>query len=493
MKRREFCKATLITGAIAAWPRTRFLAATPGAAGAEVPAVKLSGEPTVVSTAAVKDLAAGVRGQVLTANDAGYDAARRLWNAMIDRRPAVIVRCTGAADVARTIGFAREHQLLVAVKGGGHSFPGHSMCNGGLVIDLSGLHSVRVDPASRTARCAGGAWIGDLDWEAQHFGLATPMGEISHTGVAGLTLGGGYGWLARRFGLACDNLISADLVTADAKFHRVSAQEHPDLFWALRGGGGNFGVVTSFEYRLHPVGPKVLAGSITYPETHTRAAFETYAGLVADAPREFHSDFGWEVGEDGVARVTLYTCYSGDPKEGEKIYESLRRVAKPVADTVSMQDYVILQRQFDGPPLSEMNNYLKSGFVREITPELIGFMLDNVRPQPFYGIYFLQCGGAIADVDPTATAVAHRKELVLLGIEGHWPNAADNERNRGQLRAEWDKVSRFTQGFYVNLNETDQKATEDNYGPNRARLMALKKQYDPVNLFRLNANVLPAA
>ncbi|MGH8314825.1 MAG: FAD-binding oxidoreductase, partial [Steroidobacterales bacterium] len=257
VKRREFCKATLVGSVAAACTSAgirAFAEDSPAPAGGDIPAVKLSGEATVIPAAAVKNLAGDLHGSLLTSSDKDYDQARRIWNKMIDRRPALVARCSGAADVARAVAFARERDLLVAVRGGGHSFPGYSVCNGGLMIDLSPMRSVVVDPIAKTARVAGGAWIGDLDWEAQLYGLATPMGEISNTGVAGLTLGGGYGWLARRYGLACDNLVSVDLISADAKFHRVSAAENPDLFWAVRGGGGNFGVVTSFEFRLHPIG-----------------------------------------------------------------------------------------------------------------------------------------------------------------------------------------------------------------------------------------------
>ena len=496
MKRRDFFKATLVGGAIAAMPRSRIwaeAAQTPAPAGADTPAIRLSGQPTTVSAAAVKDLAAHLHGQLLTASDKDYEQARRIWNRMIDRRPALIVRCAGAADVATAIAFAREHDLLVAVRGGGHSFPGHSVCDGGLMIDLSGMRGARVDPVSKTARVAGGAWIGDLDWEAQRYGLATTMGEISNTGVAGLTLGGGYGYLGRRFGLACDNLISVDLITADAEFHRVSAQENPDLFWAIRGGGGNFGVVTSFEYRLHPVGPKVLAGNLTYAPAQTRQVLEFYAQFTASAPREFYADFAFELGKDGAPQVTLATCYIGDPRQGEKVMQPLLSFAKPLENTVGMQEYLKLQQQYDGPPLSDHYNYLKSGFVRELTPDLIDVLVNEVHPDAALGVMSFHNGGAIADIDPTATAIAHRRELMQLLVEGSWPDAADNERNRAKIRAAWDNLSPFTSGFYVNLNETDQKGVDDNYGPNRPRLAAIKKQYDPGNLFRLNANIHPAA
>jgi hypothetical protein len=494
MKRRDFCKATLISGAAAALPLSRVRALadeTAAPAGGDIPAVKLSGEPTVIPAAAVKKFAADLHGPLLTASDAGYDQARRIWNKMIDRRPALIARCSGAADVARAVAFARERELLLAVRGGGHSFPGYSVCNGGLMIDLSPMRSVRVDPTAKTAQVAGGAWIGDLDWEAQQYGLATPMGEISHTGVAGLSLGGGYGWLARRYGLACDNVISVDLVTADAGFHRVSAKENPDLFWGIRGGGGNFGVVTSFEYRLHPVGPKLLAGSLVYAPAQLRELLEHYGEFAARAPRECVAEIGWGGAEGEDAYPTIFVCYIGDPKDGEKAFQPLRAAVKPVKETLGMQDYLKVQQQFDGPPLSTQNAYLKGGYVGEITPALVDALTNEFHADATIGISFDHCGGAIAEVEPTATAVPHRKELFQALVFGSWSNATDNERNRARVHAEWDKLKRFTSGFYVNLNDADQKSVDDNYGPNRPRLAALKKKYDPGNLFRLNANVRP--
>jgi len=495
MKRRDFCKAALVGGTAATLPLGRmraFAGETAVPSGSDIPAVKLSGEPTVIPAAAVKAFGADLHGPLLTASDKDYDQVRRIWNKMIDRRPALIARCSGAADVARAVAFARERELLVAVRGGGHSFPGYSVCNGGLMIDLSTMHSVRVDPVARTARVAGGAWIGDLDWEAQQYGLATPMGEISNTGVAGLTLGGGYGWLARRYGLACDNVISVDLVTADAKFHRVSAQENPDLFWGIRGGGGNFGVVTSFEYRLHPVGPKVLAGNLIYAPEQLRDVLDYYGEFAARAPRECVVELGWggAEGEDGYP--TIAVCYVGDPGAGEKVLQPLRTAVKPRKDTLQMQDYVKIQQQYDGPPLSTRNAYLKGGYVAGFTPALIEALTKEFHADALVSVGFDHCGGAIAEVAPNATALPHRKELFQILVSAGWPDAADNDRNRARIHAEWDKVKRFTSGFYVNLNDADQKAVDDNYGPNRPRLAALKKKYDPGNLFRLNANVRPA-
>lgn len=494
MQRRDFCKATLMGGALTTLPSAhlRLLAveAVP-AVGSDLTAVTLTGEPTVIPAAAVSDFAAGLHGQLLTARDAQYEQARRIWNKMIDRRPALIVRCSGAADVTRAVAFARERRLLVAIRGGGHSFPGYSVCEGGLVIDLSAMRHVRVDPHGRTARAAGGACLGDVDWETQQYGLATPMGAISHTGIGGLTLGGGYGWLSRRFGLACDNLISADLITADARLLHVSAEENPDLFWAIRGGGGNFGVVTSFEYRLHPLGPQVLAGGLAYDREQLPDVLEHYSEFALRAPRELALEVGGEEG-DG-AGPTLVVCYNGDPTEGERLLQPLRTAINPREDTIKRQAYVKVQQQFDGPWLSSGNHYLKGGFVAQVTAELIDGLVHDVGVDPLMTVTLEAVGGAIADVAPTATAVAHRREPFQLLVDATWPDATDNERNRAKAHVVWENLSRFTTGFYVNLNSADQRAIDDNYGPNRQRLAQLKKRYDPENVFRLNANVRPAA
>lgn len=496
MQRRDFCKTALIGSAMASAPAAlmRAFATEPApAAGAELQAMSLSGKPLIIPAATVKAFAANMHGRVLTASDADYDQARRLWNKMIDRRPALIARCSGAADISRAVSFAREHDLLVAVRGGGHSFSGYSMCQGGLVIDLSTMHGVRVDPIARTAEVAGGSWIGDLDWEAQQYGLATTMGQISNTGVAGLTLGGGYGWLGRRYGLACDNLLAADLVTADGKMRRVSKSENPDLFWAIRGGGGNFGVVSSFEYRLHQVGPKVLAGDLAYAPAQTRDALEYFSHYAASAPRELAGEFSWGGAEGPDGDLTLSVCYIGDLKNAEKVLQPLRTNVKTRADSIHLQDYVAVQRQFDGPPLSSQNSYLKGGYVAALTPALIDALMNEVKPDAGLSIILEHCGGAISDVAPTATALAHRSEQFQLLMAASWSDAADNDAHRARVHAAWDKVSHFTNGFYVNLNTADQKAVDDNYGPNRARLTALKKAYDPANLFRLNANIRPEA
>lgn len=494
MKRRDLCKATLLAGAVAASPaisKRLFAADSPIATRRDIQAVTLSGKPTTISATAIADFTSRFHGRVLTSRDSDYDQARRIWNKMIDRRPAVIARCSGAADIARTISFARERELLVAVRGGGHSFPGYSTCDAGLVIDLSTMRGVRVDPQAKIARVAAGAWNGDLDWEAQQYGLATPMGRVSNTGVAGLTLSGGYGRLSRLYGLSCDNLLSVDIITADAQLLHANAHENPDLFWGVRGGGGNFGVVSSFEFRLHPVGRSVLAGGLTYAPADARSVLEYYSDFAARAPRELDLGLSMSADKTGARYPTIGVFFAGDPRACDRALQPLRTAIKPRQDSVRVWDYVSLQQHNDGPALSDENNYVKGGFVDKMSPAFIEALMSDLGIDALGDVGLMHCGGAIADLAPTATAVAHRHELFQVGIEVSWKDSADNERNRAKVHAAWDQLSRFTSGFYVNLNVADQKAVDDNFGVNRRRLMELKQKYDPGNLFRLNANVPP--
>jgi FAD/FMN-containing dehydrogenase len=491
VKRRDLCKAALIGGAVAAFPAPGVLslgAESPAKAYSDVPGVKPSGEPTLIPAAALREFTGRLHGRLITSGDSEYDHARRVWNRMIDRRPALIVQCRGAADITRSVAFARERELLVAVRGGGHSYPGYSTCDGGLVIDLSPMRGVRVDPYLKTARVAGGSWNGDLDWEAQQYGLATPMGRVSHTGVGGLTLGGGYGRLSRLYGLACDNVIAADLITADAQLLHVSATENPDLFWALRGGGGNFGIVSSFEYQLHALGPQVFAGALTYSPAQLRAVLEQYVESCARAPRELALDLAMINDESGARAPLLLFCFSGRPQDGQRMLQSLRAATRPLTDDVRARDYVALQSQHDGPPLSDLAEYAKSGHVQEITPALADAVLHEEA-----SLALSLNGGAIADVEPTRTAVAHRRELFQMEVSASWRDLSKTDEKRAEVHGAWDRLKRFTTGFYANLTVSDQKAIDDNYGPNRARLMDLKRRFDPGNFFRLNANIRPAS
>jgi len=497
MRRRDFCRMSLMAGAAMTAPASQLIAAPAASSQAgptDLRAIKLSGAETTIEAAAVRDLRASLSGTLLAAGDEGYDAARHVWNGMIDKHPALIARCASSTDVVRAVTFARERELLLAVRGGGHSFPGYSTCDGGLAIDLSPMRSVVVNTDARTARVAAGAWGAHVDAEAQKQALATTMGQISNTGVAGLTLGGGFGWLSRRFALACDNLVSVELVTADGKVRRVSEHDEPDLFWAIRGGGGNFGVATSFEYRLHPLNPTVIAGYVAFPTAQVKDAIEFYTTLIAQAPRELSVDFGLAPNEDGTPGAGIFVVYSGDAKNAGKVLEPLQRFGKPLKNTIKEQSYLVVQTWFDPPPIDPKHWYLKGGFVREYAPGLIAFLADEFRPDAFTTIYFQNANGAVADVPQTATAFSHRSAIANMMLFGVWKDSSHDEPGRQAVRALWSKLAPFTDGYYVNLHDTDSKdkGTDGNYGPNFTRLVALKKQFDPMNLFRLNANIKPA-
>jgi FAD/FMN-containing dehydrogenase len=495
MKRRAFCGMTLSAGVAAYLPFGRLMSAPGGSSPpepADLRAVKLSGDETTIERTVVEDFRASLRGPLLTVSQEGYDAARRVWNGMIDKHPALIARCADVADVVHAVTFARERELLLAVRGGGHSFPGYSTCDGGLVIDLSSMNSVRVHAPTRTVYVGGGAQGVHVDTATQKEGLATTLGEISDTGVGGLTLGGGFGWLSRRFGLACDNLVSAELVTADGKVRRVSDKDEPDLFWAIRGGGGNFGVATSFEYRLHPLNPGVLAGQIAYPTRRVKDVIEFYADLISKAPRELSIDLSLTAGTDGQPIAGMTVLYTGDTKGRNNVLESFQKFGPPTENTIRPTTYLAVQSQADGPPASPSNNYIKGGFIREYSPGLIEALTREFRPDDRFFVLFQNANGAVADVPQAATAFSHRNAIANMMLWGHWHDASYNEQGRAKIHATWDKLAAFTDGYYVNLNDADPKGTDRNYGPNFARLAALKKQFDPLNLFRLNANIKPA-
>jgi FAD/FMN-containing dehydrogenase len=488
MKRRDFCGMTLMGGAMAMVPVSQLLAAT----DADIHAISLSGAELVLSRKGVADLQSGLRGTLYAADKAGYDDARQVWNGMIDKRPALIAACADVNDVVRALAFARDNALLLAVRGGGHSFPGYSTCDGGLVVDLSAMHAVQVDAKARVARVQGGAWVAHVDHPAQQLGLATTLGQISNTGVGGLTLGGGFGWLARRFGLACDNLISVELVTADGKIHHVTAKNEPDLFWALRGGGGNYGVATAFEYRLHPVGPNVLAGHIVYPAAQLKDAIRFYVDQLTNAPRELSVDLALFAGKDQQPCAALYVCTTADSATGEKLLQPFQQFGKPLENTIGAMPYLAVQSQFDGPPIDPAMNYIKGGFVRAFPPDFIDVLANDFRPSSEVSIFFQNANGKVADVAQSATAFSHRDALANLLVLGNWKDRSYNDKGREEVRASWHKIERYTDGYYVNLNDADPAGTARNYGPNYQRLATLKKSYDPMNQFRLNANIKPA-
>jgi FAD/FMN-containing dehydrogenase len=439
---------------------------------------------------------AGLRGQLLSPGDEGYDGARKLWNGMFDRRPALIARCAGAADVVRAVSFARDNRLAVAVRGGGHSFPGHSVCDGGLVIDLSAMKAIRVDLRTRTARAqAGVKWI-EFDHETQAFGLATTGGTDADTGIAGLTLGGGLGWLSGKYGLTVDNLVSADVVTADGRLLTASATENQDLFWGLRGGSGNFGVVTSFEYQLHAVGPTILGGMVAYPLGRAKEVLRFYRQFTKAAPDDVTTYAGFVTPPGGETVAALFCCYCGPLDKGEEVIRPLRSLGSPVQDLLGPMPYVAQQRLFDGAFPAGSYYYAKAGSLADLTDEAIEVFAEYAatKPSPLSGVLVQTVCGAASRVESDATAFPHRRLPYAPVIVSQWLDAATSEKNVGWARDFWKALGPLAGGgVYVNdLSHDDADRVRTAYGTNYERLAAVKKAYDPDNLFRLNPNITPA-
>src|SRR5262245_9254299 len=465
------------------------------------------GKDVTLPTKTLGALRGGLRGSLCLPGEAGYDEARTIWNAMIDRRPAAIVRAAGASDVIQAVRLAAQHGLVLSVRGGGHNIAGNAVCEGGLMLDLSRMTSVRVDPKARTARVEPGARLADLDKESQAFGLATPVGINSTTGVAGLALGGGFGWLSRKYGLTVDNLLSADVVTAAGELVRASQNENPDLFWALRGGGGNFGVVTSFEFRLHPVGPQVIAGLIVHPFASAKQVLGEYRRLVAKAPEELCC---WAVmrkapplpflpaSVHGTEVLVLALCHSGDPTAGEKAVAPFKAIGKPIAEHIGPGPFTAWQTAFDPLLTPGERNYWKSHDFVELPDGLIDALLNAVKrlPSPQCEIFIGNLGGAINRVPVEATAYPHRNVEFVMNVHTRWSSPSEDAACIKWARALFDAAAPFaTGGVYVNFMPEDesQRVRAGAYGPNYARLAEIKAKYDPKNLFRLNQNVAPAA
>ena len=475
--------------------------ANAGATPSQLAAVSLAGKPISLSQSEVKDLRASLRGRLLLAGDEGYDEARRLWNGAFDRHPALIARCTGAADVVQAVNFARSHELLTAVHGGGHSLSGQSSCDGGLMIDLTPMKGIRVDPVRRTASAQGGVLLGELDRETQAFGLVTPLGTAADTGIAGLTLGGGQGRLQRKFGLSCDNLLSVDIVTADGRLMHASEQENADLFWGIRGGGGNFGVVTTFEYRLHPLGPKVLAGNRVYPFSQASSILKALREYCEGAPDEMTISAALTGSAPGVPAgkyLAFEVVYCGVLAEGDRLLAPLHKLGKPLYDDVVAKSYIAAQLGLTGaspaPLPPGLNVYVKSGFLRDFSDKVIDTSIQHFQDAPAWldEIGFGQLGGAMARVKPDATAYWNRTAKYDVLIDGAWPDRSQDRQNVEAGRAFWAVLEPFTQGYYVNTEPSaDEKRLRATYGDNYPRLVQLKNKYDPKNLFRLNANIKP--
>jgi len=441
-------------------------------------------------------LKASLRGELLRPGDDGYESARKIHNGMIDRRPAAIFRCAGAADVIGAVNFAREHQLEVAVRGGGHGVSGFAVCDGGMMIDLSRMKGIRVDTSRCTARAEGGVIWGEFDHETQAFGLATTGSVARPTGIAGLTLGGGQGFLMRKHGLACDNLLSADVVTAEGRQVTASSAENADLFWGVRGGGGNFGVVTSFEYRLHSVGP-VLGGLVIYPMNRAQALLKFYHEFTASAPDELGPIAVLATLPDGTRAAVTLLCYSGAVGEGERLLRPLRTFGSPVSDQVTLMPYTALQRIVENFNPRGLRNYWKALYLKELTDDAIDVMVQRYAtvPAPNTHVVLYTLGGAVGRVGADETAVEYRDARHALLIVGMWTDPTEDDLNIRWVRELWNAMQPFASGgVYVNYEtETGIEKVKGAYGPRKyERLAALKAKYDPTNLFHLNQNIVPA-
>ncbi len=457
-------------------------------------------------TEGLDELGSMLRGELLVPASVGYDAGRRIWNGAIDRRPAGIARCAGVADVLAAVRYARERDLVVAVRSGGHGVGGHALCDGGLVIDLSPMRGIRVDPAARTARAEAGVLWGELDRETQHFGLATVGGIVTHTGIAGLTLGGGIGWLMRKYGATVDNLLSVDLVTADGELVTASEDHNADLFWGVRGAGANFGIVTSFEYRLHPVGPIVLAGPIFHHLDDAREVLRFYREFAATAPDELTTIVELELApplqilpEDvhGKPIVMVGACYAGSPEDGEEVVRPLKEFGNPIADLLEPKPYLALQSMFDPLVPHGWHRYWKSVELPPLTDDAIDTLIDHTSriTSPRSYTIVLQLGGALARVAEDATAFGQRDAAHNVVVNAVWTE--DDPDARGHIawaRDFFDAVQPHGRDrVYVNfLGEEGPDRVRQAYGTEKYdRLVALKREYDPTNFFRLNQNIPP--
>jgi FAD/FMN-containing dehydrogenase len=499
MKRRHLLQTAVAAAVVAALPTRQALAAalaTMSEISGDVAARTGAGAQVLLEQAALKELAASLRGRLLLPGFEGYDQARRVLNAGIDKHPALIVQPTGAADVMNAVTFARERNLLLAVKCGGHSYGGKSTCEGGMQIDLSTLRSARVDPASKTAYIAGGSLLGELDHEAMQFGLVTTAGTVSHTGVGGLTLGGGFGRLARRFGLALDNVKAVDIVTADGQLRHASPDENPDLYWGVRGGGGNFGVVTNFEFGLHEMQRQVIGGEVIFPLSSMGDVLRMYADYLPEAPDDLYLDFvvTSEMGTTD-AMCLVHAVYSGPEAGAEKALAPIYKAGKPLNDMIKPVDYVAIQRSWDNSDPRSSGEYLKSGFIKTFPASLVDALVDTYEPLEDRGTtLFFQCsGGAIGRVPADATAFAHRDALASMFIVVEYPLDVPADPYLTYGRERWKALEPFTDGWYTNeVSGESAEAINSNYGGNYPRLAQVKNTYDPTNLFRLNANVTPA-
>lgn len=462
------------------------------------------GTDLVLEDRFVSELRASFRGELIRPIDTGYDEHRRVWNGSIDRYPALIARCTGVADVMAAVRSARQHNLLTAVRSGGHSFPGLSTCNDGMVIDLSPMKGIQVDPATRTVRAQAGVLLGELDRETQAFGLAVPAGIVSHTGIAGLTLGGGIGWIMRKYGLSIDSLLSVDLVTADGEFVKASDTENTDLFWGVRGGGGNFGVVTAFEFRSHPLGPEIMAGPVFWPMEESEKVLRFYREWIADCPDELMTIVAMRkvpalpnVPPDLVGRhvIAIVACYAGPVEEGERVMQPLKSFGSPLLDGCIPKPYVVHQGMFDPSFRHGGWYYVRSCDVAFLNDEIIDIVSEYGRRivSPITSLALWQMGGAVSRRDDNETAFNGRHAGFTFNINGNSESAEGFEAEREWARSFWTALGPYHTSVYVNfLMDEGEDQIRQAYGTKKYdRLKTLKRKYDPTNFFRLNQNIPP--
>jgi FAD/FMN-containing dehydrogenase len=459
---------------------------------------------TKLDVTAYRDLEASFRGQLVLPTDPGYEAHRRVWNGSIDRQPALIARCAGVADVVAALRFARRNDLTVAVRGGGHSFPGQSTCDGGIVIDLSPMKGIRVDPEAGTARAQAGVLLGELDHETQAFGLAVPAGIVTHTGLAGLTLGGGIGWLMRKHGLTIDQLLSVDMVTADGTFVKANPHSNPELFWGVRGAGSNYGIVTEFEFRLNPVGPVVLAGPIFWPMEESANVLRFYRDWITDVPEELTTVVvhrhapplpAIPVELHGTPVVTVICCYAGPIEDGEKVVRPLRDFGRPLLDLCVAKPFVAHQAMFDPSFPAGWWYYFRSADLAELTDPVIDIVARNAlrMRSKLTAFPIFQLGGAIRRVGGDETAFNGRGAGHTINVNATTASEEGFDEERRWSRNFWNELAPYHTSVYVNfLMEEGQDRIRDAYGPARYdRLKALKREFDPDNVFRLNQNIPP--
>ena len=459
---------------------------------------------TMIDGGAVDELQTSFRGELVRPDDAGYDEHRKVWNGSIDRRPALIARCTGVADIRAAVRLARSQDLLVAVRGGGHSFPGLSVCDDGMLIDLGLMKGIRVDPEGRTARVQAGVLLGELDRETQEFGLAVPAGIVTHTGLAGLTLGGGIGWVMRKYGLTIDQLLSVDLVTANGELVRASEDQNADLFWGVRGGGGNFGIVTEFEFRLNPVGPYVMAGPVFWPMEDAPEVLRFYRDWIADCPDELMTIVVQRrapalpiVPPDLVGKlvVAVVACYAGPVEDGERVVRPLKEFGSPVLDLCRPKPFLEHQRMFDPSFPHGWSYYVRSCDVAALDDDVIDIVVEHGRriTSPVTSVALWQMGGAVGRIDDGATAFNGRQAGFTFNINGNSKTADGFDAERQWARDYWSALAPHHTSVYVNfLMEEGEERVRQAYGAAKYdRLKALKRKYDPTNFFPLNQNIKP--